>query len=55
MPSGILTGMVFGQTKFGPDGAVYSYDPINQLVCSYETKEKDNMTGYIGKLKPKNY
>jgi hypothetical protein len=35
MPSGCLTGMVFGETKFGPDGAVFSYDRMNQLVSSY--------------------
>lgn len=55
MPSGSLTGMVFGETKFGPVDAVYSYDRMNQIVSTYELKEKDLLVGYIGKLKHKNY
>jgi len=55
MPSGILNGVVFGETRFGPEGAVYSYDPVNHIVCSYELKEKDTLVGIIGKLKPKPY
>lgn len=38
MPSGVLNGMVFGETRFGPDGAVYSYDLQNKLVSTYEIK-----------------
>jgi hypothetical protein len=38
MPSGRLTGIVFGETKFCPYGAVFSYDRINHIVSSYEVK-----------------
>lgn len=51
MPKGVMSGVLFGQTKFGPTGAVYSYDPVNRYVCSYDTKKGDLMTGQIGKLK----
>lgn len=29
MPKGTMSGVLFGDTKFGPSGAVYSYDPHN--------------------------
>ena len=46
-----MSGVLFGDTTFGPTGAVYSYDLKNKLVCSYETKKGDTMMGQIGKLK----
>ena len=52
MPKGVMSGIIFGDLKFGPTGAVYSYDYVNKLFCSYETKKGDTMVGYIGKLKP---
>lgn len=52
MPKGAMSGVMFGDIRFGPTGAVYSYDPLNRLVCSYETKKGDTMVGQIGKLKP---
>lgn len=55
MPSGTLSGMVIGETRFGPDGAVYSYDKMNRIVCTYENKDKDLLVGTIGRLKPKSY
>lgn len=51
-PCGSISGMMFGETKFLPSGAVYSYDPINKLVCSYYVKSKDIFVGQIGKLFP---
>lgn len=51
MPKGVMSGVLIGQTKFGPIGSVYSYDPINKYICSYETKKGDVMAGQIGKLK----
>lgn len=51
MPKGVMSGVLIGQTKFAPIGSVYSYDPINKYVCSYDTKKGDVMTGQIGKLK----
>ena len=38
IPNGYITGMMFGETKFLPQGAAYSYDPNNKLVCSYYVK-----------------
>ena len=38
MPSGLMTGVLFGDTRFNPTGAVYSYDPINEIVCTYDHK-----------------
>ncbi len=51
MPKGVMSGVIFGDTKFGPTGSVYSYDPINKLVCSYDTIDGDEMIGQIGVLK----
>jgi len=51
MPKGIMSGVIFGDTKFGPTGSVYSYDPINKLVCSYHTTDGDERIGQIGILK----
>jgi hypothetical protein len=51
MPKGVMSGVIFGDTKFGPTGAVYSYDPNNNIVCSYETVDTDEMVGQIGILK----
>lgn len=51
-PCGSISGMMFGDTKFLPQGAVFSYDPINKLVCSYNVKSKDIFVGQIGKLFP---
>lgn len=53
MPCGVLSGYLFGKYVFLPDGANYSYDPINHIVCSYEVKKKDILGGVIGKLKHK--
>lgn len=39
MPKGMMSGVMFGTTTFCPTGSVYSYDPINRIVCSYETKK----------------
>lgn len=39
MPKGVITGVIFGETKFNPVESVFSYDPINKLLCSYETKK----------------
>lgn len=47
-----MSGILIGETKFMPDGAVYSYDPIHKFISSYEVKKKDIMAGYIGRLKP---
>lgn len=52
MPRGVMSGIMFGDIRFGPTGAVYSYDPVNKLVCSYEAKKGDAMAGQIGKLRP---
>ena len=46
-----MTGVIFGDTCFGPTGSVYTYDAKNRLVCSFETKKGDIMTGQIGRLK----
>jgi hypothetical protein len=35
-----------------PCGAVYSYDPINHMISTYEVIKKDIFTGIIGILKP---
>lgn len=51
MPKGVMTGVLFGETCFGPTGAVYTYDAGHKLVCSFETKKGDVMVGQIGKLK----
>lgn len=51
MPKGVMSGVIFGDNKFGPTGAVYSYDPNNNIVCSYETVDTDKMVGQIGILK----
>lgn len=55
MPSGILSGFLFGKYVFYPEGAVYSFDPINHIVCSYEVVKDDILRGVIGKLHHKNY
>jgi hypothetical protein len=50
LPCGILQGYLFGRYVFYPDGACFSFDPHNQLFCSYRVTEQDIMEGYIGKL-----
>lgn len=30
-----MSGLIFGDIKFIPTGAAYSYDIKNKLVCSY--------------------
>ena len=50
IPCGVLSGYLFGRYAFMPDGACYCYDTQNQLVSSYGVKERDVMTGHIGKL-----
>lgn len=51
MPKGGMNGILVGETRFIPSGAVYSYDHYNKLVCSYELKKKDIFIGQIGRLK----
>jgi hypothetical protein len=36
-----------------PCGGVYSYDPINRIIASYEITTNDMFNGVIGTLKPK--
>lgn len=55
LPSGVLRGYLFGKYIFHPDGANYSYDPVNQIVCSYELVDKDVLRGCIGRLREREY
>jgi hypothetical protein len=50
LPCGMLYGYLFGRYVFYPDGANYSYDPVNQLLSSYRVTHQDILEGYIGKL-----
>jgi hypothetical protein len=50
LPCGVLSGYLFGRYVFYPDGASYAFDPVNQLISSYETTADDVMEGYIAKL-----
>lgn len=50
IPSGILSGLIFGRTVFNPTGPCYAYDPANQLISCYYAVRTDVIEGYIGKL-----
>ena len=50
IPSGILSGFIFGRNVFNPTGPCYSYDPANQLITCYQTVREDVIEGYLGKL-----
>ena len=53
MPMGLMSGVMMGDTHFGPEGACFSFDPINHIVCSYYHRKEDLMIGQIGRLKDK--
>ena len=55
LPCGILSGYLFGRYVFYPEGASYVFDPVNQLICSYQATTEDLMEGYIGKLNYKSW